>query len=359
MRSLLILCVAICAISCARPVCSGSSYFSRIAPAHLAISYFSEGLAPFYEDGDWGYLDVSGKVVISARFSMAFPFSEGVAVIVERGRYGVIDRMGNYVLAPEWDRVVGNSASSSLICVGRKIAISDDGFNYEWRLFDVEGKLQEADLMDAVFFVRGKSEYNRDGLVGFVRRDFSWCLDPIFVGLGNRSPLGITPYSNGNLWGLIDNAGLVVCEPRFLFIGSYDLCTNLAPAAVRSGADVMYGYIDSKGEFRIKPIYRQAFGFSEGVAVVQGHDGMFSILDSNGVAIPLPDYRQMDSFFSENRCAVYRGNKWGYIDRTGALVISPTYRECGPFRNGYAAVSVTGYEIVYIDENGVRAIEPK
>jgi hypothetical protein len=49
-----------------------------------------------------GYINASGRMVISARFEAAMQFADSVARVRENGRWGFIDRTGGYIIAPEF-----------------------------------------------------------------------------------------------------------------------------------------------------------------------------------------------------------------------------------------------------------------
>ena len=90
-----------------------------IPPTYDAAGDFSEGLAPvskharvpFQDDSDpmefsfpsdevdsWGYIDVTGKVVIPFGFERAGLFSGGLARVRKDGKWGYIDRTGKLVI---------------------------------------------------------------------------------------------------------------------------------------------------------------------------------------------------------------------------------------------------------------------
>src|SRR2546421_11859187 len=61
-------------------------------------------LRPIQQNGKWGYIDGTGKVVIEPRFSWAEEFSEGLAAFEnEDGKYGYIDETGKVVIEPKFD----------------------------------------------------------------------------------------------------------------------------------------------------------------------------------------------------------------------------------------------------------------
>jgi hypothetical protein len=94
-----------------------------VPPTYDAAGDFSEGLAPvsknarvpFRDDSDpmefsfpsdevdsWGYIDVTGKVVIPFGFERAGIFSGGLARVRKDGKWGYIDKTGKYVIRPRY-----------------------------------------------------------------------------------------------------------------------------------------------------------------------------------------------------------------------------------------------------------------
>ncbi len=100
-------------------------------------------------------------------------------------------------------------------------------------------------------------------------------------------------------------------------------------ASVQDADTGLFGYVDKTGAWRIEPQFQNAFGFSDGRAMVQFED-----------------------------------DSWAYIDRTGALVISEVCDADGnayplkssvKFREGIAAVNLqteSDYDMIYIDVDG-------
>jgi len=76
------------------------------------ISYFSEGLAVVSagtshprsgHNQRYGYIDMTGKVVISLQYDWAHDFREGVAAVSKGGKWGFIDKTGDEVLPMIYD----------------------------------------------------------------------------------------------------------------------------------------------------------------------------------------------------------------------------------------------------------------
>ena len=105
-----------------------------------------------------------------------------------------------------------------------------------------------------------------------------------------------------------------------------------------------FGYIDSRGRMAIKPEFDWAFGFSNGLALVN----IGGIRNEMGFVI---------------------GGKWGYIDQRGRVVINPRYDDAKEFSEGLALVNLggkpnelgllSGGKRGYIDRKGELVIEAK
>ena len=66
------------------------------------VEYFHEGLAVVRLNGQYGFVDQQGNVVIRLKYDMAVGFSEGLAAVrlgdYKTGKYGFIDTTGKVVI---------------------------------------------------------------------------------------------------------------------------------------------------------------------------------------------------------------------------------------------------------------------
>lgn len=86
-----------------------------------------------------------------------------------------------------------------------------------------------------------------------------------------------------------------------------------------------YGYINTQGEFAIKPQFLEAKDFSEQlVATVQlittARLLKWGFINTTGELV-IPAVFDETSHFGEGRCAVKHRQKWGFINDTGKLPI--------------------------------------
>ena len=74
-------------------------------------------LYPFSENGKYGYINKTGKVVLPAQFEYAEKFYEGLAVVKQGGKRGFIDATGKMVIPALYDQKIDGYFSEGLACV--------------------------------------------------------------------------------------------------------------------------------------------------------------------------------------------------------------------------------------------------
>jgi len=103
--------------------------------------------------------------------------------------------------------------------------------------------------------------------------------------------------------------------------------------------DDEWGYINIKGEYVIKPQFKYAFQFSEGLAPVMNDYGDWGYINNKGEYVIEPQYRWCEKF-SEGLAAVEDiKSGWGYINSDGEYVIEPDFNTAYSFINGFAIVN--------------------
>ena len=65
--------------------------------------YFSEGLAPFKINNQWGYCDMKMKIIIQPKYQNAFSFSCGLAQVKQDGEWGYVNRNDTFIIKPQFD----------------------------------------------------------------------------------------------------------------------------------------------------------------------------------------------------------------------------------------------------------------
>jgi len=158
------------------------------------------------------------------------------------------------------------------------------------------------------------------------------------------------PVSHGLRYGYIDRTGRVVIKPRFKIAGSF----HEGLAAVRIGK--AWGYIEPSGRLVIRAKFDDAWGFSEGLARVK-IAGKFGFVNREG-SIIIPARFDDARGFAEGLAIVAVKSKEGFIDRTGRAVIPPRFDDVGSFSQGLAQAEIRKKH-GYIGRNGEFVIPPR
>jgi len=271
-------------------------------------------------EGQSGFIDREGKVVIEATFDKAYPFSDGLAAVQKDGAWGFIDTKGRMVIEPQF--VMVGMFSDSLASFRAK------KFTDKWGYIDKTGKVVIRPQFDC-------AENFRKGIakVGFETLESKL--------LGRITDIGVTCDSR-----FINRDGKFVPEPS-----PTHYATGKPGELIPFRKNDMAGYLDAKGQVVIEPQFQAASAFSNGLArVCKG--GFFGYIDGSGEWV-IPARFKYANDFSEGLAGVYLGEKgWGFIDRTGQEVIPAKYGWVySGFRHGIANVAHEG-KSGYIDTKG-------
>ena len=124
----------------------------------------------------------------------------------------------------------------------------------------------------------------------------------------------------------------------------------LLPAPVDS-SEALWGFIDTNGNWVIKPQFQDAYRFHDGLARVELND-KWGYVNESGLLIVPAQYTEAHDF-GDGLARVATGPKhdyeqdfrifltatgYGYIDTTGNMVIPPTWKDAGDFSESLAAV---------------------
>ena len=125
--------------------------------------------------------------------------------------------------------------------------------------------------------------------------------------------------------------------------------------------DNKWGIIDQTGKFVVEPKFEELWNFDEGGLALAKSDGRWGYIDKSGEFVIEPKF-QFAKNFAKNGLAPARVNEndpIGFIDRTGKYVIEPKFDKVGSFGDDGLAIVVVNGKQGFIDESGKIIIEPK
>jgi len=309
------------------------------------------GLYPINVNGKYGFMDRSGKTVITPQFDGAFGFSEGLAQVKVGTKSGYINTKGVLVITPQFDDAMpfryGRAAVK--LCCGFWFP-QKPGDRYGF--IDKDGKYICSPDFSWVGQFSGDLAPVRTagGVMAFVNRSGKVVMSGKFDQLRPTGfTAGLAPVASGGMWGYIDTTGKWVIDPQFEL--ALDFADGLAPVMVGG----RWGDIDQKGRFVVNPQYDSSGEFFEGRAVFRKGDKL-GLIDTTGRVVAEAKFLLFGRF-SEGLAPVKTEDGWGFIDRTGKTVVSPQFDTADAFQNGLAHVTVAGKE-AYITTAGAFVIDP-
>lgn len=315
-------------------------------------------------NGDWGYFDREGKIIITPQFQSAYTFHDGKArVEVEfdnKSKFTFIDKKGNYDILKSWDRatdfsdglaIVGNdlgypmaidtdlevvlefpnAGAVSKFSDGsafKLITRSEDGALIE--IIDKNGKVtgtyypKGGELInhfnDGVFIAEEEDEEEKEFLVTInskaeVKTEFD---DGICSLSSFKDGVALAEFCDGK-WGVVDEEGKIVINPQYseIYRDGDDYLVNIGRK---------WGWIDSDGQFIINPQFRSA---------------------------------RNRGFNGTHLAAVKVGDKWGYVNKKGKLEINPQFESVSPFFGDIALVYKRRSGHGIIDADGKYVANPQ
>jgi hypothetical protein len=273
-------------------------------------------LRPIQQDGKWGYIDSSGKIVIKPQFAWAEEFSEGLAAFEnEDGKHGYIDEMGRVVIEPKFDNWTEFSEGLAAVSV-----------DFEWGYIDKTGKW-------AILPQFAVGRPFSDGLA--------------LVGVPLNGKVSFPPGPEKHVF--IDKAGKVVIDPKDdILNGTFSEGVGTVQFITNHGVNAVL--IDRTGKVIVSVQDIETDGFSEGVTPAK-KNGKWGYIDTNGRFVIEPQFEEAHTF-SEGLAAVLIGEKWGFINHQGKILIKPRF-DYGPtgFSEGLAVASVNN-DCVLLDKTG-------
>jgi len=313
------------------------------------------GAGPLFQivrDGKWGFMNRTGRIVISPAFAEERDFFHDLAAVaLPEGKWGYINQTGKLVIDGRFDEVRDFLEELAPVRIGRK-----------WGYINTSGQM----VVEPQFQSAGEFH---DGLARVHFWNKVFCVNlgeltnddaPLYafhLAEDDKSDL-LSCFPKGGKFGYIDKTGKLAISPQFFV--AQDFAEGMAAVRVEETATSKFGYIDRTGKMIITPRFNQAGPFSEGLAAVETSsrvvgtqvvDIAWGFIDRTG-AMKIPDKFNFAGNFSEGlaRAAVKLGENVGYVDHDGKMVIPAIYTQVWDFSEGLAAVCAD--ECFYIDQSG-------
>lgn len=324
-----------------------------LSKRYKTCSYFCDGLARVEgENGEYGYIDKTGKEVISCIYKYADNFRDGLAGIVQDGKHGYIDKTGRLIVPCIYDPepydgygwYPGFIRGYAIVARNKKWGIVDktgkevipcifyDARNeYDirvldksgWKYYDnkcVEIPPYEPEYLRAVHLTNGKCGYARgeEVIIGHYYDE----TNEFYCGLAKVKNLGFTYFINENFESVIQ------CY-------KYEEVGNFSRGNVASvKKNDKYGFINTNGEEVVPCIYDRVYG----VIGLKLPDHMFvvdknhqtGIIDNSGKEVVPCIYESVGGINCYNLTARYNNSRYISVIKNGKRGFLHDYKEITP-----------------------------
>lgn len=181
---------------------SGKTVISEV---YTEVSNFSENkCAVKNNSGKWGYIDKLGKIILDFVYDEAADFNKNTAIVSYNGKFGVIDEKGNYLITPNFTSLYKDN---------------------DWYLFEENKKWGWCD-------VNGKTVIN-----------------PLYEAASKFNENEIAAVKIADKYGYIDKKEKIIIYPKFDL--AFPFNNNLALVKVSD----KIGFIDKSGDYEINPTF--------------------------------------------------------------------------------------------------------
>jgi hypothetical protein len=323
-------------------------------PLEVVKRYPLDELYPENLGGKFGYIDPTGKWVITPQFAGASEFSEGLAAVKgSNGDFlGYVDKTGALAIAKTL--FVAKPFREERAC----IAVENRG-KIEYRYIGRDGaSVIPGPFAEARDFHEGLAAVKVSGKWGFVDRNGKFAIGPQYFSAGDFHE-GLAAARLESKFGFVDKTCAAHIAPQYIKAGHFS--EGLAAASDSNG---LMGFIDHLGKFIIPGDYRSVTPFSEGLAWAErrNHTSVFidkfgqAVIERPATRVSLSDVDPALHTFREGLCLVWDENgKFGFIDSKGVFVIAPQYDYAEPFRGPLARVAI-GDKYAYINRGGHQIV---
>ncbi|MFZ2643865.1 MAG: WG repeat-containing protein [Verrucomicrobiia bacterium] len=306
------------------------------------------------QDGKYGYIDVTGRVVVAPQFTEAWEFHDGMgrfrmggigtgrrseALNRANSHYGYIDSTG---------KIVVPATLTSAADFSDGLAATSAGYiNTAGQV--VLNKSQD-DFSEGVAGFGGWAAQGRTSYTFVDKRGRPVCeLQPAVAAGKFSEGLVRIRHNKGHSWGYGDKSGRIAIPHQFR--AARDFHEGLAAVCVGNKdapSERKWGYIDRTGQWVVPARFDEAGDFSEGLArifMADEHGNTWRFIDRTGRIVIHSGFQFKAGNFSEGLAFALKDGRPAYVDNTGkeAFFLREVTTECGEFHGGLARVPGVGY----------------
>jgi hypothetical protein len=200
-----------------------------ITPQFKSVSNFSDGLCGVRnDDGKWGFINKEGTITINYQFDGANDFKNGKCIVTSSGKGGAIDKDGKYIINPQF---------ADMKIDGNMFLVNQDG---KWGWCDKDGKYIINPQFGVAYPFNGNdiTSVRSDKGFGYIDKEGKILINPQFdAALPFNGKLALV--ASANKFGFIDKDGKYVINPQF-----DDISADLVEYFLTGGSEYSFANTD-------------------------------------------------------------------------------------------------------------------
>ena len=323
----------------------------RITEAKLFPALKNTSQGSFY-----GYIDNNGKMIIYPKFARAYDFnSENLAIAYYNSKAGLINPQGDFVINPIYDEINNFKDTRAIFTENNSMGV----MNEKGQVLTKKKYSFISDYSNGMALVSdtspaGNSKY------GYIDMNGNETIAPRYLSANDfKESVALVQLENKH-YALIDKKGSVIESYDYPYVAFY----GDGLMVFSNSIDGPYGFIDKTGMPIIKPIFSQAQGFKNNMAIVtesSDFNGPYGIIDQSGKYIFQPLFSDI-KILGEDRVALGMGigedkftqrSIYAIGDNKGNILSPFIYLAVGDFKDGLAYGSDNEYTF-FIDKSGFQ-----
>lgn len=306
-------------------------------------------------DGEfYGYINSRGVFIFEPIYLTADDYSSSGLAIVQKGeKFGVINKNNEFVVNPNCDSIRGFKEKRAILtCKDIVAVINEKGHIITNKTYRFISDYNEERAIVAFSANSGSYRY------GYIDLDGYEIIPPIYLEANNFNEGVALVKFNDNEYRLINPYGQIVSTYPYNYVSQY----GEGLMVFGNSFEGPLGYINIDGQVVIKPKYKSAQGFKDGVAIVSESDsfqGPYGLINKEGKYVYEPIFNDI-KILGEGRVALGMpiGNEelklrsiYAIVDTIGNRLTDFIYLAVGDYENGLAYAS-NSKDTFFIDLSG-------
>lgn len=305
----------------------------------------------------YGYINANGVFVIEPNYLRAYDFnSDDLAIVQEGEKFGLINRKGEYILKPTYDSINEFKENRAIFVLDNYMGVMDE----KGKIITKEKYNFINDYNEGRAII-GVSSNNGDYKYGYIDLNGNEVIAPIYSEATSFNEGRALVKIKDKEYSLINVNGNVINTYNYKYVSQY----GNGLMVFGDSFEGPLGYLNSDGDVVIKPKYKTAEGFKDGVAIVSESEsfiGPYGLINKEDNYVYEPIFNDI-RILGEDRVALGMpiGDEdfklrsiYAIGDTKGNKLTDFVYLVVGNYKNGLAYAS-NERDTFFIDLSGQQA----